>query len=86
MPVKLHFISRSEKTAQEDFPLHLGNNLMVLFFSSLHYSIQSRILFLIYIFVYWMMSVLDIEFCYSRYFVLLLFKIILLNEREYEAI
>lgn len=72
MPVKLHFISRSEKTAQEDFPLHVGDILIVLFFSNLYCSIQSRILFLIYIFVYWMMSILDMEF-YSRYLVLLFF-------------
>ena len=66
MPVKLHFISRSEKTAQEDFPLHVGNILIVLFFSNLYCSIQSRILFLIYIFVYWMMSILDIKFYYIQ--------------------
>ena len=70
--MKLHFISRSEKTAQEDFPLHVGDILIVLFFSNLYCSIQSRILFLIYIFVYWMMSILDMEF-YSRYLVLLFF-------------
>lgn len=66
MPVKLHFISRNEKTAQEDFPLHVGNILIVLFFSNLYCSIQSRILFLIYIFVYWMMSILDIKFYYIQ--------------------
>ena len=64
--MKLHFISRNEKTAQEDFALHVGNILIVLFFSNLYCSIQSRILFLIYIFVYWMMSILDIKFYYIQ--------------------